>query len=80
MEQCAVFHNAFIFPSSPTSQAPEACPQCLDFLVPSGHLRVMSMKTAAHSVPPPNTQPMLRTRQLCVSRNIIRDLTHSVPI
>lgn len=75
----AVSHAGFILLCSPTSQAPEACLQCLDFLVPSGHLRVMFMKAAAPSVPQLNIQPMWRTRQLCVSRNTIRGLTPSVP-
>lgn len=79
MVRLAVSHDNFILPYSPTSQAPEACLQCLDFLVPSGHLRVMFMKTAALSVPRPNTRPTWRTRQLCVSRNTIRGLTPSVP-
>lgn len=79
MVHFAVSHADFILPYSPTSQAPEACLQCLDFLVPSGHLRVMFMKAAAPSVPRPNTQPTWRTRQLCVSRNTIRGLTPSVP-
>lgn len=75
----AVSHDDFILLYSPTSRAPEACLQCLDFLVPSGHLRAMFMKAAVLLVPRPNTQPMLRTRQLCVSRNTIQGLTRSVP-
>ena len=75
----AVSRDHCLLPCSPTSQAPEACLQCLDFLVPSGHLRVMFMKAAAPSVPQPNTRPTWRTRQWCVSRNTTRGLTPSVP-
>lgn len=64
---------------SPTSQAPEAYLQCLDFLVPSGPLKAMCMKIAAPSTPPRNIRLPWKTRRSC-ARNTTQGLTRFVPI
>lgn len=69
----------FSLPFSPTSRAPGVCHPCLASSVPSGPLKMMSMTTAALSALPLSIQPRWRAKQSYVSRNVTRDLTHSVP-